>query len=77
MVGRGRKFLKAGLGGEGYASHVQAMKEEARRRHAMSDAEREAEDLAEDFGISYEEALSRVEEERDRPWEKGKELGPA
>ncbi len=77
MVGRGRKFLKAGLGGEGYASHVQAMKEEARRRRGMSDAEREAEDLAEDFGISYEEALRRVEEERDRLRERQKELGLA
>jgi hypothetical protein len=77
MVGRGRKFLKAGLGGEGYASHVQAIKEEARRRRGMSDAEREAEDLAEDFGISYEEALRRVEEERDRLRERQKELGLA
>ncbi len=53
------------------------MKEEARRRRGMSDAEREAEDLAEDFGISYEEALRRVEEERDRLGEREKELGPA
>ncbi len=77
MVGRGRKFLKAGLGHEGYASHVRTMKEEARRRRGMSDAEREAEDLAEDFGISYKEALRRVEEERDRLRERDKELGPA
>jgi transcriptional regulator with XRE-family HTH domain len=77
MVGRGRKFLKMGLGEEGYASQVEAMKEEARRRHGMSDAEREAEDLAEAFGIPYEEALRRLEEERDELREREKELGPA
>ena len=65
MVGRGRTFFRMGLGDEGYASHVEAMKEEARRRRSMSEVEREAEDLAEAFGITYEDALRRVEEERD------------
>jgi hypothetical protein len=50
MVGRGRTFLRTGLGEEGYASHVEAMKVEAIRRRSMSELEREAEDLAEAFG---------------------------
>lgn len=45
MVGRGRKFFKTGLGDEGYESHVEAMKEEAKRRRVMSGIERETEDL--------------------------------
>ncbi|QYJ15615.1 hypothetical protein Rxycam_01439 [Rubrobacter xylanophilus DSM 9941] len=74
MVGRGRRFFRAALGEEGYASHVEAMKEEARRRHAMSATEREAEDLAEAFGIPYEDALRRIEE---RGQKRGEESGPA
>ncbi|MCL6439613.1 MAG: hypothetical protein K6T51_13475, partial [Rubrobacteraceae bacterium] len=74
MVGRGRKFFRAALGEEGYASHVEAMKEEARRRHAMSATEREAEDLAEAFGIPYEDALRRIEE---RGRKREEESGPA
>ena len=66
MVGRGRRFLTAGLGDEGYASHIQAMKQEARRRRGLSNVERDAEDMAEAFGISYEDALRRVQEERHR-----------
>lgn len=66
MVGRGRRFLTEGLGDEGYASHIQAMKQEARRRRGLSNAERDAEDMAEAFGISYEDALRRVQEERHR-----------
>jgi hypothetical protein len=64
MVGRGRRFLKAGLGDEGYETHVQKMKQEARRRRDMSDAERDAEDMAEAFGIFYEDALRSMQEER-------------
>lgn len=64
MVGRGRKLCRAGLGDEGYASHVHALREEARRRHAMTGAEREVEDLAEAFGLSREDALHRLEEEQ-------------
>jgi hypothetical protein len=77
MVGRGRKFFKTGLGDEGYESHVEALQEEAKRRRGMSAAEREAEDLAEAFGIPYEDALKRVEEERDQARERGEEPGPA
>lgn len=62
MVGRGRKFLKAGLGDEGYATHVQKMKQETRRRRDMGDAERDAEDMAEAFGIFYEDALRAIQE---------------
>jgi hypothetical protein len=75
MVGRGRKFFRAALGDEGYASHVEAMKEEAKRRRAMSATEREAEDLAEAFGIPYEDALRRIEEERGE--KRGEQPGPA
>lgn len=64
MVGRGRKMFKAGLGGEGYESHIQSLKAEARRRHAMTETERDVEDLAETFGIPYEDALERVEQEQ-------------
>jgi hypothetical protein len=50
MVSRGRTFLKAGLGAEGYASHVETLKAEAERRSTMSEPERKAEDLTEAFG---------------------------
>lgn len=76
MVGRGRRFFKEGLGEEGYASHVQAMKEEAKRRRDMSKTEREAEDLSEAFRIPYEDALERVEEERDEDLSRGEQSGP-
>ena len=77
MVGRGRTFFRTGLGDEGYASHVEAMKEEASRRHSMSEVEREAEDLAEAFAIPYEDALRRVEEERDLSSQRGEGPGLA
>jgi hypothetical protein len=38
------------------------MKQEARRRRDMSDAERDAEDMAEAFGIFYEDALRSIQE---------------
>ena len=50
MVSRGRTFLEAGLGAEGYASHVQTLRAEAKRRSSMSEAERKVEDLTEAFG---------------------------
>lgn len=77
MVGRGRRFFKTGLGEEGYASHVESMKEEGKRRRGMSEIEREAEDLAEIFGIPYEDALEQVEEEQAQTCERGKEPGTA
>lgn len=77
MVGRGRKFFRTGLGDEGYESHVEAMKEEAKRRRGMSSIEREVEDLAETFGIPYEEALERVEVERAQHQKRNEEPGPA
>lgn len=77
MVGRGRKFFKTGLGDEGYESHVEAMKEEAKRRRGMSGIEREAEDLSETFRIPYEDALERVEEERDEGRKRGEQPGSA
>ena len=49
MVSRGRTFLEAGLGAEGYASHVETLKAEANRRSGMSEAEPKAEDLTEAF----------------------------
>lgn len=75
MVGRGRKFFRTGLGDEGYESHVEAMKEEAKRRRGMDGIEREAEDLSEAFGIPYEDALERVEEERDEGRKRGEQPG--
>lgn len=77
MVGRGRRFFTTGLGDEGYASHVEAMKEESKRRRRMSETEREAEDLAEAFGIPYEDALERIEQERAQAGNRGEEPGPA
>ena len=77
VVGRGRKFFKTGLGDEGYASHVESMKEEVKRRRGMSGIEREAEDLAESFGISYEDALEQVEEGQNKARDRGEEPGPA
>ncbi len=77
MVGRGRKFFRCGLGDEGYASHVEAMKEEAKRRRDMSEIEREAEDLSEAFRIPYEDALERVEEERAQSQKRDEEPGSA
>ncbi|WP_143527466.1 sigma-70 region 4 domain-containing protein [Rubrobacter xylanophilus] len=77
MVGRGRRFLKMGLGEEGWQGQVEAMKEEAKRRRGMSEVEREAEDLAEAFGIPYEEALKHVEEEREQNRERKEEPGSA
>jgi hypothetical protein len=50
MVSRGRTFLKAALGAEGYASHVETLKAEAKRRSGTSEAERKVEDLTEAFG---------------------------
>ena len=77
MVGRGRRFFKTSLGDEGYASHVEAMKQEANRRRGMSKIEREAEDLSEAFRIPYEDALERVEEERDEDQSREEQSGPA
>lgn len=77
MVGRGRRFFKTGLGEEGYASHVESMKEDVKRRRGMSGIEREAEDLAEAFGIPYEDALEQVEEEKNQDQEREEEPGPA
>lgn len=77
MVGRGRRFFKTGLGEEGYASHVESMKEEVKRRRGMSGIEREGEDLSETFGISYEDALEQVEEERDQTRKREEEPGTA
>lgn len=77
MVGRGRRFFKTGLGEEGYASHVESMKEDVKRRRGMSGIEREAEDLAEAFGIPYEDALEQVEEEKNQDQERGEEPGTA
>ncbi len=77
MVGRGRKFFESALGEEGYESHVEAMKEEAKRRRGMSETQREAEDLSETFGIPYEDALERVAEERAQYQKRSQEPGPA
>jgi len=76
MVDRGRRLFRTGLGDEGYASHVASMKEEARRRRNMSEMERESEDLAEAFGIPYEEALEQIEKERKLTHQKAKKSGP-
>ena len=77
MVGRGRRFFNTGLGDEGYVSHVEAMKQESKRRRDMSKTEREAEDLSEAFRIPYEDALERVEEERDQDQSREEQSGPA
>jgi hypothetical protein len=39
------------------------MKAEAKRRHSLSQVERDAEDTAESLGMPYEEALQRTQEE--------------
>lgn len=77
MVGRGRRFFKTGLGDEGYASHVESMREEVKRRRGMKEIEREAEDLAEAFSIPYEDALEQVEEDKDPARETEEEPGTA
>ncbi len=71
-VGRGRKAFEIGLGKEGWLTHVEAMKEESRRRRGMSEVERDAEDAAEALGIPHEEALKLVEEERVKARERGR-----
>ncbi len=53
------------------------MKAEAERRSSLSEVEREAEDVAESLGISYEEALKIVEEEKAKAGESGEEPGIA
>jgi len=63
MVGRGRKILERALGAEGWQEHTEAMKAEAERWRALSEAEQEAEDSVEHLGLPYEEALRRAEEE--------------
>jgi len=66
MVKRGRRLLERALGKEGWQSHIGTMKAEAKRRHALSQVERDAEDTAESLGIPYEEALQRAQEEQAR-----------
>lgn len=76
-VGRGRKAFEIGLGKEGWLTHVEAMKEESKRRCGISEVEREAEDAAEALGISHEDALELVEEERVKARERGEAPGTA
>jgi hypothetical protein len=66
MVRCGREILKRALGEEGWWRQVEAMKAEAERWRSMSEMEREAELEAEALNISFEQALRRIEEERDR-----------
>ncbi len=63
MVKRGRKIIVGALGEECWRRHIRAMKEDAERWRSLSEAEQEAEELAEHLGIPYEEALRRAEEE--------------
>lgn len=76
-VGRGRKAFEIGLGKEGRLTHIEAMKEESRRRLGMGEVERDAEDAAEALGISHEDALKLVEEEKVKARERGEEPGIA
>lgn len=77
MVARGRRFLKAGLGGEGWRSLAEAMKVERRRRLSLSETEREIEDISEAFDVPYEEAVKILDEEKARGRQRGEEPGSA
>lgn len=64
MVGRGRAVLETALGEEGWQRHIEVMKAEAVRRRSISVTEQEAEIESEILSVPYEEALQRLEEER-------------
>jgi hypothetical protein len=63
MANRGRSLLERALGKEGWQQHIEAMRTEARRWEALSEAEQEAEAMVETLGIPYEEALRSSREE--------------
>ncbi|MDP9474290.1 MAG: hypothetical protein M3R38_01055 [Actinomycetota bacterium] len=60
---RGRRIVVRALGEERWRQHVRAMRDEAERWCSLSEAQQEAESMAEHLDIPYEEALRRVEEE--------------
>jgi hypothetical protein len=64
MVARGRRILILALGEEGWQVQAGAMRTEARRFLSLDETLQETESLAEALGISYEEALRCLEEER-------------
>ena len=66
MVKRGRRLLERALDKAGWQEHIGTMKAEAKRRHSLSQVERDAEDTAESLGMPYEEALQREQEEAAR-----------
>ncbi len=66
MVRRGRCAMEGALGKEGWWTHAGAMQARMDRWLSMSETEREAQLEAESLNIPYEDALQRVEEERNR-----------
>jgi hypothetical protein len=64
MVARGRRILILALGEEGWQVRAGAMRTEARRFLSLDETLQETESLAEALGISNEEALRILEEER-------------
>jgi hypothetical protein len=60
---RGRRIVVRALGEERWRRHVRAMRDEAKRWCSLSEAQQEAESMAEHLDIPYEDALRRVEEE--------------
>lgn len=66
MVRRGRCAVEGALGQEGWRTHAEAMQAKMDLWLSMTQTERDAELEAESLGIPYEDALQRIEEERDR-----------
>jgi hypothetical protein len=64
IVARGRKILTLGLGEKGWQARAEAMRTDARRFLSLDEAHREAQSLAEALGISQEEALRGLDEEK-------------
>lgn len=65
MVRRGRAAMEGALGEEGWQTHAEAMKAKMARWLSRSKLERAAELESEALNLPYEEALRRIEEEKE------------